>query len=398
MITPSNILARLDAQAVLIPIRKGSKASAVRGWSRLKFKSTQALTFQKRLTAAPAIAVCLGSQSEGVCSIDFDNDSALAEFMALNPSLQNSLTTAGKRGCNIWLKVTGDMPRTKVLKRGDEPLGEWRSTGGYTIICGLHPEGSAYRVLVNLPPISLAFDEIIWPEEWTTPEVVPLSPSPPLSQSSEYSLPSKVSKASLYHAPQSLIERDRQAQEARKKLAQNSALSRFYERYVTRSFTPKQGSRNGSLVAMVTFLFHTVGRTRLIELVTAFHQINYDIFLDPLTQHMNEATSHLEALEADFLTKLSPNELAIVQQLPSQHLEAFRICRDLAHAERAESPAGEFFISFNELADRLTTSPSQAGRVIEALISLEAFEVITKGQRYQKGRKSSATRYRWLVD
>ncbi|MDB4314136.1 bifunctional DNA primase/polymerase [Akkermansiaceae bacterium] len=179
MITPTDILARLDVEAVLIPIRKGSKASAVKGWSRLKFKSTQALTFQQRLAAAPAIAVCLGSQSEGVCSIDFDDDSALAEFMALNPSLKNSLTTAGKRGCNIWLRVTGDLPRTKILKRRNEPLGEWRSTGGYTIICGLHPEGSAYRILVVAPPISLAFEEIIWPEDWTTPEVVPFSPSPP---------------------------------------------------------------------------------------------------------------------------------------------------------------------------------------------------------------------------
>ncbi|MEJ6579658.1 MAG: bifunctional DNA primase/polymerase [Akkermansiaceae bacterium] len=398
MITPTDILTRLDAKAVLIPIRKGTKASAVKGWSRLKFKSTQVVTYQQRLAAAPAIAVCLGSQSEGVCSIDFDDDSALAEFITLNPSLKTSLTTAGRRGCNIWLRVTGDLPRTKILKRGDEPLGEWRSTGGYTIICGLHPEGSSYRVLVDAPPISLTFEEIIWPEDWTTPEVVLFPTSSPLSQSSEYSLPSQVSKSSLYHGPQSLIERDQQANKAREKLAQNVALSRLYERYVFRSFTPKQGSRNGSLIAMVTFLFHTVGRTRLIELVTAFHQTNYDIFLDPLSQHMNEATSHLESLEVGFIAKLSPPELAIVQQLPLQHLEAFRICRDLANADRAESPAGEFFISFNELADRLSTSPSQAGRVIEALISLRAFEVITKGQRYQKGRKSSATRYRWLLE
>ena len=84
--------------------------------------------------------------------------------------------------------------------------------------------------------------------------------------------------------------------------------------------------------------------------------------------------------------------------MPPQHLEAFRICRDLILVDREESPVGEFFISFSEIGDRLTTSPSQAGRILEALISLEAFDVITKGQRYQKGRKSAATGYRGLVN
>lgn len=395
MILPADILARLDAKAVLIPIRKGSKASSVKKWPQLTFKSTQARTFQQRLAAAPAIAVCLGSQSEGICSIDFDDDSALGEFININPILKTSLTTAGKRGCNIWLKVTGDYPTTKNLKRGDEPLGEWRSSGGYTIISGLHPDGISYKVLVDAPPLSIAFGEINWPASWSIPEVIPPLSPPPLS---DYSVSSEYSNTSIYHPKKTLIERDKEAGFYREKLAKDVKLSKFYDRYILRIFTPKQGSRNKSVVDMVTFLFHAVGRTCLIELVTAFHQVNYDIFLDPLTQHMNEATFHLEALEADFLAKLLPSELAIVQQLPPQHLEAFRICRDLALAEREESAVGEFFISFNELGDRLTTSPSQAGRILEALISLETFEVITKGQRYQKGRKSAATRYRWRVN
>ena len=391
---PEGILRLLEVDAVLIPIKKGTKASSVKGWSKLEFKRTQVATCQRRLEAAPAIAVCLGSQSEGICSIDFDDDSALVEFIDLNPSLKTSLTTTGKRGCNIWLKITGDYPRTKTLKRGDDPLGEWRSSGGYTIISGLHPDGVSYKVLVDGHPMSMDFEAINWPESWTSPEVNTPSSSSPLS---EYSVISETSEPSIYQTPKTLIERDLEARIAREKLAKDVKLSKFYDRYISRIFTPKQGSRNKSLMDMVTFLFHTVGRTRLIELVTAFHQTNYDIFIDPLTHHMNEATAHLEALEENFLTKLSPSELAIVQQLPPQHLEAFRICRDLALADREESPVGKFFISFNELAERLATSPAQAGRVIEALISLETFEVILKGRRYQKGRKPSATLYRWLV-
>ncbi|MCH1498801.1 MAG: bifunctional DNA primase/polymerase [Akkermansiaceae bacterium] len=389
------ILNLLKVDAVLIPIKEGKKASAVKGWSKLDYKKTQAETYQRRLAAAPAIAVCLGPQSKGICSIDFDDDSALVEFIAINPSLEASLTTAGKRGCNIWLKITGDYPRTKKLKRGEDPLGEWRSSGGYTIISGLHPDGVSYKVLVDAHPLSIDFKEINWPASWNSPEVNTPLPPPPLSENSVNSISSD---PSIYHTPKSLLERDKEARIAREKLAKDVKLSKFYDRYISRIFTPKQGSRNKSLIDMVTFLFHAVGLTRLIELVAAFHQTNYDIFLDTLADHMKEATAHLEALEADFLTKLSPAEIAIVQQLPPQHLEAFRICRDLALADRNESPAGKFFISFNELAERLATSPAQAGRVIEALISLGTFEVIQKGRRYEKGRKPSATLYRWLVE
>lgn len=327
-LTPEEILDLLQVDAVLIPIKKvekgekGTKASAVRKWSTLEFKNTQVETYQRRLAAAPAIAVCLGSQSEGICSIDFDDDSALDEFIAINPDLKTSLTTAGKRGCNIWVKVRGEYPRTKKLKRGDDPIGEWRSSGGYTIISGLHPDGVTYKVLVDAPPLSINFGEINWPVTWTSPEVITPSPLSPLSQYSVFSEFSKTSESSIYQSKKSLIERDREARNAREKLAKDGKLSKLYDRYISRVFTPKQGSRNKSLVDMVTFLFHAVGRTRLIELVTAFHQTNYDIFLDSLSDHMNEATAHIEALEADFLTKLSPSELAIVQQLPPQHLAA----------------------------------------------------------------------------
>lgn len=318
-LSQEEILHLLQANAVLIPIKRGSKASSIKEWPKLKFEKTQAKTYQRILAAAPAIAVCLGSQSEGICSIDFDDDSALVEFIAINPILKNSLTTAGKRGCNIWLKITGDYPRTKKLKRGSDPLGEWRSSGGYTIISGLHPDGVPYRVLVDAHPLSIDFKEIKWPSGWNGLEVKPSFTPSPLSENSRTS---EDSEPSIYHSPKSLIERDKEAKIAREELAKDIKLQNLYDRYISRIFTPKQGSRNKSLIDMVTFLFHAVGRTRLIELVTAFHQTNYDIFIDSLDDHMNEATAHLKALEADFLTKISQEEIAIVQQLPAQHLEA----------------------------------------------------------------------------
>ena len=394
MMTPSEIITRLGCDVVLIPIKEGMKASAVNNWSKLDFGRTQASTYQQRLAKASAIAVCLGSQSEGVCSIDFDDESAMTAFLGLNPNLKESLTTKGKRGCNIWLQVSGEYPRTKKLKRGDCPIGEWRSSGGYTIITGLHKEGIEYKVLVNAPPVSIAFQEIFWPAEWTKPDSVSFSPSPYLSEISDISV---VSTVSIYQPPLSLIERDLQARKARKELAKNKNLSLLYDRYIKRKFKPRQGSRNDTLIAMVTFLYYSVGGKRLTELVTAYHQTNYDVFLDPVSQHIKEATSHIRSLEIDFLSKLSPPDLAQFQELPSQHGEAFRIFRDLAHADHDGFPDGRFFISFSELANRLATSASQAGRIIEALISLKILKVIKKGNRHKKGSKSLATIYRWLL-
>lgn len=400
ILKPADILKRLDAKAVLLPIKKGGKATSVKKWTSLDFAKTQGGTFQSRLTLAPAIAVSLGEPSEGICSIDFDDDDAHFEFIALNPKLKASLTTKGRRGCNIWLKMVGDYPRTKSLKRGSDPIGEWRATGGYTIITGVHPSGLDYRVIVDSPPLLLSFGEIVWPKSWNSKEVFSPSSLSPLSQDSlvsEGSIPSKGSIPSMTQGHESLRERLSQAEEAHKKLSKNADLLRLYERYVKRSFTPKQGSRNSSLIAMVTFLFHSVGRARLIELATAYHQINYDIFIDPLFQHMNEATAHLETLKSNYPLSLTPAELSIVQQLPTQHLETFRISRDLAKADSDESAKGTFFISHKDLGVRLDTSRSQAGRLIEGLISLKVFEVIEKGELYQKGRKPKATRYRWLL-
>ena len=51
------------------------------------------------------IGVLLGAASEGLCSIDVDNDDRLEAFLSLNPGLRESLISRGSRGGNMWLRI-----------------------------------------------------------------------------------------------------------------------------------------------------------------------------------------------------------------------------------------------------------------------------------------------------
>ena len=118
------------------------------------------------------IGVALGAKSGGLCSIDWDDDVWMEKFLALNPALAGSLRTRGNRGCNVWLRCTGDYPRSCNLKAGNSDLGEWRATGNQTIISGIHPDTQRpYSFIVEAPPVEIEFEAILWPEGLRLPRV-----------------------------------------------------------------------------------------------------------------------------------------------------------------------------------------------------------------------------------
>jgi hypothetical protein len=117
------------------------------------------------------VGVILGKPSHGLCSIDIDEDGLIESFLELNPRLRATLQTKRLRGCNFWLKIIGDYPKLKPLhharlkneKHKPLAIGEWRSTGGQTVIDG-EADGLPYRRLVEAAPIKIGFEEINWPE------------------------------------------------------------------------------------------------------------------------------------------------------------------------------------------------------------------------------------------
>ena len=165
----NELTALLGNEVVLIPVRTGSKAPLLDGWQNIRVESMGDPEYLANLTGCN-IGVVLGEASNGLCAIDIDSDEMLEPFLTLNPALRKTLTTKGKRGAQIWVKVSGAYPSAKKLKDDSgRAVGEWRADGNQSVIHGLHPEGMKYRRLNEASPVVIRFDDILWPANWVLP-------------------------------------------------------------------------------------------------------------------------------------------------------------------------------------------------------------------------------------
>jgi bifunctional DNA primase/polymerase-like protein len=123
-----------------------------------------------KLEKAGNIGVALGAVSNGLVTIDIDDDDRVEPFLEANPLLKDTLRTTAHRGCNIWVRCVGEYPRACKLKDqfGNE-VGEWRADGNQTIIAGTHPSGCAYRFVAEKPVITIDYKAMIWPEDILPP-------------------------------------------------------------------------------------------------------------------------------------------------------------------------------------------------------------------------------------
>jgi len=131
------------------------------------FEGTKTPAYRALFNSEPTnIAVRLGKFSGGLCAIDCDADDELATFLAVNPKLSNTLQSRGSRGGTVWIRVVGEFPASC-----DEPDGrfEWRADERLSMIYGRHPKGMNYRLVVETAPVTLKFEEIVWPTGWKLP-------------------------------------------------------------------------------------------------------------------------------------------------------------------------------------------------------------------------------------
>ena len=112
------------------------------------------------------IAVYLGKASGGLCAIDFDTDEDQAAFLEANPKLTATTRSRGSRGGMIWLRVQDEYPESC---NPEHKHFEWRADQRLSMIYGRHPQGMDYVLLVDAPPVTLAFADIVWPAEWELP-------------------------------------------------------------------------------------------------------------------------------------------------------------------------------------------------------------------------------------
>lgn len=140
-----------------------------------KWKHLEAATVMKDATYLQGlekgnIGVALGDKSGGLISIDWDEDEILDEFIRINPAINQTLISKGKRGGNVWYRMTGEYPlKLQCLKKHGTPAGEWRSGGAQTIIHGRHPDGHQYQLVQKLPAKLISFDQIVWPSGVASP-------------------------------------------------------------------------------------------------------------------------------------------------------------------------------------------------------------------------------------
>lgn len=171
----------LGMDVVLLWVTKGEKAPHWNRWQNTRIDMMSNERYLRNLANDRNIAVLTGEPSGGLCSIDIDDDDSVEPFLALNPALQKTLMSRGRRGCNLWVRIEGEYPRVRPLKRRDgSAWGEWRGTGVCTTIHGIHPEGMAYTRFPEVAPVTMRFEDIHWPDDlvlpWNEPERTATAP------------------------------------------------------------------------------------------------------------------------------------------------------------------------------------------------------------------------------
>jgi phage/plasmid-associated DNA primase len=164
------LLQLLGKNTVLLPIFSGEKRPSIPKWQEQTLEAMDSPDYLASLEKGN-IGVMLGAASGHLVSIDCDTDDAAAEMLKLNPMLAGTLRTRGARGCNFWLRILdGIYPKTTKLKDSlGKSMGEFRATGGQTVISGKHPSGCEYSFLIEAPPVCVSFEEIVWPDTWQVP-------------------------------------------------------------------------------------------------------------------------------------------------------------------------------------------------------------------------------------
>jgi P4 family phage/plasmid primase-like protien len=161
----------LGSKVILIPIPQGKKGPVIKGWQTIKLPQTETADYQRALSQGN-IGVLLGAPSEGLCAIDIDADDELEGFLEINPTLRNTLMSKGARGAQLWCKIEGYYPPlTKLKTESGQDYGEWRADGGQSIVHGTHPSGVPYKRLNDAPPLTIRFDQIVWPDHVKLPWV-----------------------------------------------------------------------------------------------------------------------------------------------------------------------------------------------------------------------------------
>jgi hypothetical protein len=338
--------------------------------------------------------------------------------------LKDTLTTSAARGANLWFKMQGNYPKLTLMKRSRSKWAEWRSTGAFTIMHGIHREGMPY-ISNEKKPISICLEDIVLPEDVifktskgltsseqlnAAPATTPLHTAPctsallhniqtPKESESNNGTTKEDEEHSTLLSPALILEQIKTREEALDALKKdNPTLHKLYLKFVDRNFTAMPHQRNAFLTEAVPFLYRAVAPALILPLVEFFYIVHKPIFNDSLSQHTKEAKALLRGVSETYLSSLPPNEQKLLQALAEGEQIAYRILRDLAMRVTDDSPLRLFFMSADEMGLRLGISSMQAHRILkDKLAKPGIIQVLENGVRRAKGQRGIATTYQWNV-
>lgn len=204
--------------------------------------------------------------------------------------------------------------------------------------------------------------------------------------------------ASLHNKADLVLANITARKEAQQTLAaKHPNLVRLYTEFIEQRFQAEAHARNDFIVRAVPFLYRAVAPQFVLELVGCFYDCNRALFNDTREQHMKEAEAMLESVTKTYTESLNADERRIYNALPKNEQEALRICRDLALLEKPDIERGMFYMSFNQLGDRLGIFPMQAQRIMRQLESYGLIKLLKKGTRRAVGVRGEAGTYQWLI-
>lgn len=367
------------------------------------------------------IGVSLGTPSEGLVTIDLDTDEALSTFIDANPIMKATLQTRGRRGGNLWLRIYGDIPKSTKLKGAQkQPVGEWRATGNQTIISGTHPEtGKPYRITQEAKPAVLRASDINWPSDvqpckWPRLKPPPRksdvesvehtddtehSPTPLCHSTSVYPSASLHKSTSLHHKDkgESILAAIESERRFHGKVS--PGVIKLYQSFVAHRFKPEPQMRNAFITQAVPFLFRAVCEKLVMEFSMQFYAANQAIYTDPSEQHQRETAAMLKSVNETYLQSLGSLDYRIYEELDASRKPVFRILRDLAHHEAdGKLPPPLFFLSAQNLGDRLDCGCQQAHRLLQSLVGFGIIRIHEQGTARATGHRGKATIYRWMLE
>lgn len=180
------------------------------------------------------------------------------------------------------------------------------------------------------------------------------------------------------------------------------SLQTLYAKLVSRYWgQPEPGTRNEAIVEIVSTLFPAMAPSRVLVCVEAYWKEHEQVFWGyPLAEVLRQSECLLKGCSDSYPNRLSKAELEAFRTLRDERLEiVFRVCQNLSQCEAdATCPPPFFFMGSEQLGTRLGTMGTSAWRLLKRLEKLGVIQTVKKGEKWERGSRPIATRFRWMLE